>query len=208
MPSFYYFDIGAVLLAFDNERMVRQMAAVAGVDPRAMAEAVFAGEGRETAQWRLEAGALSEDEYYEHVCAALGSRPPRAELELAASDIFEPIEGTMRIAERLRAAGCRLGLLSNTNGVHWRFFMDGRYPTLREAFEVGVGSFEARAMKPDPAIYRVAAERAGVAPGEIFFTDDREENVAGAIAFGFDAVRFTGPETLEAELRSRGAPLG
>jgi len=44
---------------------------------------------------------------------------------------------------------------------------------------------------------------AGVAAGEIFFTDDRAENVAGAIAAGFDAVLFTSVEALESELRSR-----
>lgn len=207
MPSFFYFDIGNVLLAFDHERMVRQMAAVAGVDTAVVRDAIFSGGDRASAQWRFEAGDLSEDDYYEHLCDALGVRPPRAKLELAASDIFEPIDATMRLVERLRAVGHRLGLLSNTNGVHWRFFRDGRYPTLATAFEVGVGSFEARSMKPDARIFEIAVERAGVPKEEVFFADDREENVAGAIAYGIDAVRFTGAEALEVELRARGVTL-
>lgn len=204
MPAFFYFDLGKVLLDFDHERMLRQMADVAGVDPEAMRAAVLPGGDRSDPQWRLEAGEMSEDAYYEHLCETLGVRPPRAELELAASDIFEPIAPSMRLLERMHAAGLRLGLLSNTNGIHWRYFLDGRYPTLGRVFEVRVGSFEVGAMKPDAAIYRAAAERAGVEPGQIFFSDDRLDNIAGARDFGYDAVAFTGADALEAELGRRG----
>lgn len=207
-PEFLYFDLGKVLLDFDHARMLRQMAEVAGVSVGAMRSALMP-EGEPTEgdpQWRLEAGQLGEDAYYESLCEALGTRPPRAELELAASDMFTPIEASFDLVERLASAGCRLGLLSNTNPIHWRFFMDGRYPALPTAFEVLVGSFEVGAMKPDPLIYRVAIERAGVAAERVFFTDDKQENVDGAIACGLDAVLFTGAEALAEQLRSRGLP--
>lgn len=205
-PQFLYFDLGKVLLSFDHSRMVRQMAEVAGVDEAAMRAALMpSGEPTEgDPQWQLEAGHLSEDDYYEQLCEALGCRPPRAELDLAASDMFEPIDASMRLLERLKAAGHRLGLLSNTNPVHWRFFMDGRFPVLNRVFEVEIGSFHVGAMKPDPKIYHAAIERAGVPAERVFFTDDREENVAGAIACGIDAVLLTDTETLETELRARG----
>ena len=59
-------------------------------------------------------------------------------------------------------------------------------------------------MKPDRAIYEIAAERAGASPSEVFFVDDRAENVVGAKAAGLDAVLFTDAEQLAADLRQRG----
>lgn len=205
-PEFLYFDLGKVLLSFDHPRMLRQMAEVAGVSFEAVRAALMPSGEPTTGdpQWRLEAGTLSEDHYYEHLCESLGVRPPRDELWRAASDIFAPIEASMDLLERLHAAGHRLGLLSNTSPMHWEFFMDGRFPTLARVFEVPIGSFQTGAMKPDPAIYRFAVERAGVAVERVFFTDDRAENVAGARACGLDAVLFTDAACLERDLRARG----
>ena len=81
---------------------------------------------------------------------------------------------------------------------------DGRYPRLNDSFELHVTSFDARAMKPDPAIYRLAAERAGCALERVFFADDRPENVEGALACGVDAVLFTSTDRLAEDLRARG----
>lgn len=205
-PEFLYFDLGKVLLSFDHGLMLRQMAGVAGVTPERMREVLMpAGEPTPgDAQWRLEEGQLSEDAYYEDLCDRLGSRPDRAAFDLAASDIFAPIEPSMRLLERLKAAGHRLGLLSNTNPIHWRFFLDGRFPVLNGVFEISLSSFGVGAMKPDPRIYAAAVERAGVPAGRVFFTDDRPENVEGAKAFGIDAVLFTDTGTLESDLRARG----
>jgi HAD superfamily hydrolase (TIGR01509 family) len=58
-------------------------------------------------------------------------------------------------------------------------------------------------MKPQPGIYAAAASLAGVQPADIFYTDDRPENVAGACAAGFDAVPFENPRQLADELRRR-----
>jgi hypothetical protein len=38
----------------------------------------------------------------------------------------------------------------------------------------------------------------------VFFTDDRQENVDGALAAGLDAVLFESAEQIAAELRRRG----
>lgn len=205
-PQFLYFDLGKVLLSFDHGRMVRQMAGAAGVSDDAMRAALMpSGEPTQgDPQWQLEAGHLSEDDYYDQLCESLGCRPPRDRLDFAASDMFEPIEASMRLLERLKAAGHRLGLLSNTNPIHWRFFMDGRFPTLNAVFEVEIGSFHVGAMKSDPVIYHAAIEQTGVPAEQIFFVDDRAENVAGAIACGIDAVLFTDTASLEADLRTRG----
>lgn len=201
---FLYFDLGNVLLRFSNERMCAQVARLAGVDAQTVGTWLFGDGSRESPQWRFEAGGISPDDYFDHLCRVAGVAINRPALERAASDIFEPLEETLSLAESLAASGWRLGILSNTNPVHWAFVMDGRYPTLNRAFSVLATSFDARSMKPDPKVYAYAVRLAGVEPAEVFFTDDREENVLGARRAGFDAEVFVSAELLAAQLRQRG----
>ena len=99
-------------------------------------------------------------------------------------------------------------MLSNTNPLQWDYLRDGRYPVMAvgdpvSAFDWAIVSYEVRAMKPGPEIYAAAARRAGAAPEDVFFTDDRLENVEGARAAGLDAVQFVDPESLIFALRER-----
>lgn len=203
---FLYFDMGNVLLTFCHDRMCRQMAEVAGVTPEVVAQTILPSAGRGDLQWRFEAGEVDADDYYEAFCATIGNRPPKAALALAASDIFGVIEETRLLVERLAKARNRMAVLSNTNLVHWQFVTDGRFPHFNECFLPPLLSCEARAMKPDRRIYEIAIQRAGVEPREIFFVDDRPENVVGAKLAGIDAVQFTTPEQLVADLQARGVP--
>jgi putative hydrolase of the HAD superfamily len=209
-PAAIYFDLGNVLVGFSHERMVRQMAEVAGVSPDLVRHVLFADEGPDCPQWQVEDGRLDVDGYYEYVCERTGCRPDRRALEHAACDIFWPLDETGALVRRLAGAGHRLGILSNINPLHWGFICDGRFPLLQRAgepggpFEMTVLSYEVGAMKPDPRIYAAAAARAGVPAGELFFVDDRAENVAGALAAGLDAVPFVGVGQLIADLRERG----
>ncbi|MER5630397.1 HAD-IA family hydrolase [Streptomyces nitrosporeus] len=50
--------------------------------------------------------------------------------------------------------------------------------------------------KPDPAIYRIAAARAGVPVDRCLFVDDRQENVDAAVALGMTGVLFREPDGL------------
>ncbi len=208
MPKFLYFDLGNVLLSFCHDRMTRQVAAVFGVEEAKVRAATLDGPTQSSPQWRFEQGLIGEPEFYEHLCTALGSRPDRAALDLAASDIFAPIDQTWHIVRRLHAGGARLGILSNTNPTHWRFVTDGRYPILTECFELAVLSYEAQSMKPDRVIYEQAIARAGEPAGEVFFVDDREDNIAGALEAGLDAVVFRSAQGLERDLIARGVLSG
>lgn len=206
-PSFLYFDLGNVLLTFSHERMCQQMAAIAGIDAALVRQALFEPAGATSVQWRFECGDLNALAVHEHFCERLGVHPDMDELFAAGCDMFAEIPDSVVLVERLAAAGHRLGIMSNTNPIDWGFVSSGRFPFLNRAFEQAVLSFEARAMKPQRRIYEIAIERAAVPPREIFFTDDREENVAGARAAGIDAVLFTTAEQLQADLAQRGVQL-
>lgn len=58
----------------------------------------------------------------------------------------------------------------------------------------GVFSFEVKAVKPEPEIYRCLCEKFGLKPEECLFTDDVPANVKGAQACGFQGIMFEGYE--------------
>ncbi len=208
-PKVLYFDLGMVLVEFSHERMFQQMAEVAGISPEAVWEAIFGDADCRAAQLRYETGHITTDEFFDHFCHVTGSSPDRKRLAEAVCDIFSPIEPMWELARNLAAAGNRLAILSNTNPVQWDFITDGRFPIVAmgqpvSAFDWAVLSYEVGSMKPDRAIYDTAIQRAGVAGHEVFFTDDRQENVEGARAAGIDAVQFVDCEGLVSQLRERG----
>jgi 2-haloacid dehalogenase/putative hydrolase of the HAD superfamily len=67
-----------------------------------------------------------------------------------------------------------------------------------------VVSGEVGLCKPDPRIYALTAERAGLEPSELPFVDDSAVNTDAAAACGFDVHRFDDPAALAPALRARG----
>lgn len=198
-PKFVYFDLGRVLVDFDLERMYRQVGEVAGIEPARVREVLF-GDGL---QADCELGKISGEEFHAAFCERTGTRPDYHALERAASDIFELNVGIVPVVAHLDEAGYRLGVLSNTCRSHWEHCRR-KFRIVAECFPVCALSYEIHAAKPSAAVFRAAAELAGVEPEAIFFADDTAGHVAGARAAGFDAVEYRSPRQLAAELRSRG----
>ena len=95
-----------------------------------------------------------------------------------------------------------LVLVSNTNALHFEWLRREK-PFLRH-FSHLILSHEAGAAKPDPAIFRLAIERAGCLPGECFYTDDIPPFVEAARDLGMDATQFTGWDGLRNDFARRG----
>jgi putative hydrolase of the HAD superfamily len=105
-------------------------------------------------------------------------------------------------AQRLQRAGVRTGILSNI-GDAMAHGIVARFPWL-SGFYHCTWSYALNLAKPEPAIYLKAAECLGTAPENILFVDDREENIAAAVALGFQGIRFTDYPSLLRDLRDRG----
>lgn len=91
------------------------------------------------------------------------------------------------VVGRAREAGVRTALLSNSWGTD-------HYPVerLQAHFDAIVVSGEVGLRKPDPGIYRLTAERIGLAPTACAFVDDLERNVEAAREVGMFGVHHTG----------------
>jgi putative hydrolase of the HAD superfamily len=202
-PTFFYFDMGNVLLHFDHRRAARQMAEVAGTTPERVWEVVFGGD----LELRYEAGEVSTREFYDIFSKRTETRADFDRLAYAASAIFEENIPMKRVVALLQGAGYFTGVLSNTNEIHWRYVSDGRYGLFPRSFDAIALSYEIGANKPDERMYQRAAELAGVAPGEILYVDDRPENVDGALRAGFDAVLYVTAAGYVRELFERGVRI-
>ena len=199
-PEFIYFDLGKVLLEFSHDRMCSQMGELVGLDAKAT-EAIVFDSGL---SHRYEIGEIGDDQFCELFFEQTTQRCEPEQLVAAAGDIFSVIREMVPLVAALATSGIPLGILSNTCPAHWNHVTDGRFASLPAMFQKTVLSFEAGSMKPEPKIYKVAAEAAGVEPAKIFFVDDREENIEGARAAGFDAHVFQSARQVQRLLIERG----
>lgn len=129
------------------------------------------------AAWLEEAHRLLE--------ARAGRPLPRLHETWRAAQALVP--ATLTLVQALRPA-YRIGLLSNADRSLRERLRDGL--GILGCFDVVVCSAEVGVAKPEPAIYRVAARRLGLAPPECLFVDDSVANVAAARALGMRAVHF------------------
>lgn len=96
----------------------------------------------------------------------------------------------LRALTRLREAGYRVCLLSNTNPIMWdgkiseEFRKDGASGP-EDYFDAMIRSYEVKVMKPAAEIFRIAAERCGIVPEETIFLDDSQSNLNAAAREGY-----------------------
>lgn len=197
-PRFYYFDLGNVLLKFDHRRACKNIAQLAGVPFDDVWKFVFEGE----LQTEYETGRLTSEAFHAAFCQTTASNPSLKDLMHAASDMFDPIEPMIELAAAIGKTTDQIGILSNTCPAHWEFVIE-KFPQLPEIFPVVALSYEMKCMKPAEDIYTQAATLAGHQPADIFFVDDRPENVQGAISAGFDAVQYTAFGSFLRDLQQR-----
>lgn len=183
--EFIFFDLGRVIINFDNDRMCRQMAAVTGISPECVHKVLF-----ETGLQRsFELGRISPQEFHSEYCRLVGRHVDWQILRHAASDIFWVNLPMLPVVAQLQAARFPMGILSNTCITHFEWCLE-HFAILRHGFRCYGLSCQFGLMKPDPAIFEAAARMAGVPPQRIFFTDDIPAHVESAQKVGFQAVPF------------------
>ncbi len=198
------FDIGGVLLGFDHMKSCREIAKRMALTPPALTpnevyERLFAS-GLET---EFDLG-LSTDLFYQRAIASLGISTdtlPFDDFVDIWGAIFEEIPEVTQIVAGLKGRA-RLFILSNTNRVHYSYIVS-RFEWFKE-FEARFLSFELGQRKPDRAIFNAVIESTGLAPSSILYFDDISGHVSAAKEAGIEAVLFTTPGAMKAELERAG----
>jgi epoxide hydrolase-like predicted phosphatase len=189
------FDVGGVLIRTQSRAGREKWATRLGLDSWEFENFVFNSESGRQAQ-------LGQKTFAAH-WRWLGDYFGLDEASLAemrhdffAGDVMN--ESLVAYVKRLRQTGYRTGLLSNF-GDDARHVWTEVYPFI-EHFDGIVISSEVGLMKPDPRIYRLAAESVGVKVKEALFVDDFIENIESAKRLGMQTIHFTGPEIAQQQL--------
>lgn len=189
---FVYFDLGNVLVNFDHQTAVEQLSRLADRPSALVRQVVFDSD----LQNRYESGLVSGHEFAAEVNVELESAMPAAEILKAISDIFQPNLPILAAIEWVEQAGIPMGILSNTCEAHWRWIEYQHWPVMGAWWSQVVLSYEVQSMKPDCKIYEVSEQRAGCRGPNVFFTDDRAENIAAAQQRGWCTYQFESAEML------------
>lgn len=182
-------DFGGVLTTSLGDAL-RAFCEREGVDHErvtATLRSAYDREDPESLVFRVETGRLDLVEFERELATALSDGMDRridpaglVSRMLADLQLDRQMVGAVRAARR---AGVRTALLSNSWGLE-------PYPRdlLAELFDSVVISGEVGMRKPDPAVFRLAAERLGLTPGRCVFVDDFQPNVEAAGTIGMRGV--------------------
>jgi putative hydrolase of the HAD superfamily len=185
------FDFGGVLV---REGSVNDFARIAPhADPAVvLSHAIGAYHEDDDHPWhRVERGELDMAEWYTLTVAALAEAGIEVVVPSSGSVAFTANEPVVDAVRAVRAAGGRTAVVTNNvrELTHtWRPVLP-----LDELFDTVVDSCEVGLRKPNPAIYRLACERLGVAPERAVLLDDIESNLRGAEVAGLRGIHV-GPD--------------
>ncbi len=180
----FLFDIGNVLVDFDTDNLLREMAQAGGRESHALTEKDLSMIDA------VEKGWLTDEEYVGYLNQAKGLSWTVGDLVAVWSRMFSINEtGFGLFAAAKQSEETRVHTVSNIARHHidaiegkWKGFFDG-VDRLFLSYQIG-------SRKPDPAIYRHVLDSLGVAGGECFFIDDRPENIEAARDEGIEAHIF------------------
>ena len=189
-----YFDLGNVLCFFSKAKMIGQLAACSGIEPRFI-QKIFI---EKKIQPLYEKGEITTQELH-RIFGSIATKPLSYDLFMKAiTNIFHPNTELWKVVEKLKHQGIRLVLLSNTCEGHYQWIAKN-YPILN-LFDKQILSFKVGLLKPDPRIFQKALEYADCKTEECFYVDDTKEHIESARTQGIDSELFTNTNNLKNKL--------
>jgi glucose-1-phosphatase len=193
------FDFGNVIAFFDHARAIRQLLPHTDRTAEQLRQLIYYND----LDCRYERGEVTTEEVFAVGQEIAGLRCTLDQFVAAFCDIFWSNPPMDDLIPRLKRAGYRLVLASNTNAAHYERYREQFRDTLSHFDAIAV-SHEAGARKPHAKFFEYAHKLTGFEKGECLFVDDLAENVATAREFGWRAVQYTKFDDLAAELLRHG----
>lgn len=193
------FDLGNVILPFDHYQIAEKLLPFTNrkdfQDPRKIFSYLFDFE--KGAINGYETGNGSSHDFFRMLKDHLQLTISFENFKLIWNDIFWENEEVSQLIRSLKGKK-RLGLLSNTNPLHFDY-ASKKFPILK-VFDRWILSHEVGFKKPAPQIFLKAIEWASVEPEKILFIDDMESHVKAAVSLGMRGIRFVSSEELKDHL--------
>jgi HAD superfamily hydrolase (TIGR01509 family) len=192
------FDIGGVLIRFDDRATFRRVARLLRLDLETTAAIL-----RDLREG-LQSGRLTLHQFWTQFARAADRRLPDEWRSLWLTELIRtarPNRPVLKVASDLRRRGVRTGVFSNTDASHWRWFRSRGW---LDGFSPRIASFRIGAVKPHATAYRRAERRYLHGWGPLVFVDDNDANLRTARQCGWDSVPFVSAARLRTELRRRG----
>jgi putative hydrolase of the HAD superfamily len=194
-----FFDLGNVILPFNNyqiaEKLCRSCQKEEFQEPGRIFSYLFDLENGVINDF--DSGRVSPSEFFQSIKKYLGLSIAFEKFVPIWTDIFTEDREVSEIIRSLKGK-CRLGLLSNTDPLHFRYIVS-TFPIV-STFEKWILSYEVGFRKPDARIFQRAIEWASVEPQKILFIDDTKGHVEAAISLGMQGVHFHSSQQLKEEL--------
>ena len=187
-PQAAVFDIGKVLLDFDFQRCADHLSPDSDLTPAQFRELI----DQSPLLHRYETGQLTSEKFYHEVRIRSGYRGSFEQFAPRFADMFTEIPRMTALLAEFRRRKIPTYIFSNTNELAVRW-MRSHYPFMAD-FDEFIFSFESGAMKPDERIYQALEELSGFSGDELFYMDDRTDNVLAGLDRGWRAVVHSDPE--------------
>lgn len=144
-------------------------------------------------------GKAEETELWETAEAKIGRKIPAEHRNIwLIWDQLQPLPEIRELIRKLRAAGYRVGLLTNITDIAEA---DVRSHGGYDGFDFEVQSCKVGFAKPEPEIYQLAMTHFPDAkPEEIVFVDDREKNLVPAQELGMQTLLAVSPQQIIADI--------
>ena len=200
----FVFDFGRVLFDWQPEALLQRVLPARVVDEASAAHwvaQVFQSYGGDWGEF--DRGTVEPDALVQRISQRTGLAPAevRAVVDAVPASLT-PLPASVDLLHRLQQPGRAMFFLSNMPAPY-ADHLEREHAFVR-AFSDGVFSARVQLIKPEPAIFDMASQRFGVAPGELVFFDDHPANVAAARAAGWQALLFSDAAQAEADLRAAG----
>lgn len=198
------FDFAGVVFHWDPPAMLMRELPHLASDAAAAREwlaRIYEGFGGTWA--RFDRGTIEADELVAHIAARAGIA--HADAHTAVHCIpreLRPHPAAVAVIETLHAAGVPIFFLSNMPAPY-AARLEAEHPVVGR-FRDGIFSARVNLIKPERAIYELAAERFGFAPAELLFLDDHAANVHAARDAGWQALHVIDPQGIADQLAGAG----
>lgn len=186
------FDLGGVIIDLKREEAVKALNELGLAD----ADDMLGLYGQKGIFLALEEGKATAADFFDEIRRRTSPDVTDVQIQDALNRflIRIPVE-RLQMLRKLREAGYRLYVLSNTNAIMFNSWIRDAFTQedlrVNDYFDGIVKSYDEGICKPDPEIFARVARRYNLDPAETLMLDDSAKNCAAALSVGLQAEQVT-----------------